>query len=219
MRAVNCWLRRGFAGIALAHLQQPRIDRLRLRLLVDFSGAAPLQNHAGDARDVVPDGEVGDRRLVGQRELVHALLDRAAMVSEDLPHLDARDAVVDSNLERHLVEREDGRVGLLPVSRNQHSGVGQGRSGDSEDRSRRRRICCGADPLVRVESPLDRFRPSNRNLAKANRPTRASAARQRIRPTVEARGNAQEVRAPRHQVAHHRRAPSEIRTRPLSVPT
>ena len=110
---------------AFAHLQQPRIDGLSFRLLVDFSRAAPLQNHAGDSGDVVPDGEIGDRRLPWQSELVHALLNRGTVVSENLPQLHARHAVVDADPEHHLVERENRGVGLLPVSRDQHARVRQ----------------------------------------------------------------------------------------------
>ena len=104
MRAVNCWLRRGFLGAALSHLQQARIDGLRFRLLVDFSRAAAFENHAGDAGDVVPDGEVGDGGLAWQREIVDALLNCGAVVSEDLPHSHACHAVIDANFQHHFVQ-------------------------------------------------------------------------------------------------------------------
>lgn len=74
----------GFARVVLAHLQQPGVDGLGLRLRVDFACAAPFQDHAGDAGDVVPHREAGDRRLVRKRKSVNALLNGRAVVAEDL---------------------------------------------------------------------------------------------------------------------------------------
>jgi len=94
----------GFVEIALALLQQTGIDGLHLGLLVDFGGAAALENHAGDARDVVPDGEIGDERPAGESEDVGSFLNVAAMAAEDLAHGDAGVAVIDVNIDEHFVE-------------------------------------------------------------------------------------------------------------------
>jgi hypothetical protein len=113
--------RTSFVGRTFAHLQKPGIDGLRFGLFVDFSCAAPLQNDAGDPGDIVPDGEIGDGGLVGQRELVNAFLNGGAMVPEDLPQTNTRSAVIDSNVQRHFVERENCWVRLLAIARNKHA--------------------------------------------------------------------------------------------------
>ena len=123
-------------GVALSHLEQARIDGLRFRLLINLSGAAALQDHAGDPRDVVPHGEIGDGGLAGQRELIDALLHGVGVVAEDLPHTDPRDAVIDANLQRHFVEREHRGIGLLAVARNQHAGV-RHRAGSADESEKR----------------------------------------------------------------------------------
>ena len=58
----------GLIGTLLAHLQQTGIQRLNADIGVDFLGPLALQNHSGDARDVVPDGEVRHDAAAGQRE-------------------------------------------------------------------------------------------------------------------------------------------------------
>ncbi len=44
-------------GIALAHLQQTRIKRLRADVVINFLGPFAFENHSGDARRVVPNRE------------------------------------------------------------------------------------------------------------------------------------------------------------------
>ena len=134
MRAVNSWLRRASAASAFAHLQQSRIDGLGLGLFVDFAGAPPFQNHARDARHIVPHGEIGYRRFVRKSEMIDALFDSAAVVAEDLPHTNAGYPIIDTNLQRHFVERENGRVGLLPVSGDQHARIRHRPSGQGKRR-------------------------------------------------------------------------------------
>ena len=113
--------------VVFPHLQQPRVDRLPLEVLVNLPRAAALENHAGNARNAVPDGEIGDRRPARQREDPVAFEDARIVAGEDLPDRDARHAVVDADVHLHLGEREDVRIGLRAVGRNQHARVGPGR--------------------------------------------------------------------------------------------
>ncbi len=78
----------GFFLAALPHLQQPRIDRLLLQLVVDLFRALALQNHRGNSRGAIPNGEVGNGGPRRQGENVVALFNAVASA------LEMRDAVM-----------------------------------------------------------------------------------------------------------------------------
>ncbi len=109
-------------GIALAHLQQARIDGLHLRHVVNFGCLLTLQDDAGDAGYSVPDGEVGNQRAAGKRKRVVPFQHGAAVACEDLAGLHARVMIVDADANVHLGQREHRWIGLLQVRRNQHAG-------------------------------------------------------------------------------------------------
>ena len=113
----------GFVQAALALLQQPRIDGLHFGLLVDLFGAAPLQNHTRNPRDIVPHGKIGHDRATGQGENISAFQRDALMISENLPRRHARVSVIDVDIDGHLFERKPRRIGLLLVAWQQHSGI------------------------------------------------------------------------------------------------
>ena len=107
----------------LALLQQARIDHLIADLGVQFLRALAFHDDAGDAGEVVPNGEIGDDRLPWQRERVAALQRAGAMTAEDLPDAHARVAVIHANIDRHLIQRQDRGVGLRLVGGQQHARV------------------------------------------------------------------------------------------------
>ena len=114
----------GFVYVALAHLEQAGIQRLHANVGVDFFRALALQDHAGNACDVVPHGEIGDQSAAGESEDVVSFERRCGVIRKDLSHADASVAVIDHDVDRHFIERQPLRFGLLGVGRNQHAGVG-----------------------------------------------------------------------------------------------
>ena len=74
------------------------------------------------------------RRPAGQSEDVVAFDGTAGVVAENLHHVDLGMAVVDHHANGHLVQRENLRVGLFGVGRDQHARVSpqEPRSDDQE---------------------------------------------------------------------------------------
>ncbi len=95
----------GFVQIALALLQQARIDSLHLGLLINLFGAAALQDHAGDASDVIPHRKIGNNRAAGQSEDVSAFQRVGPVVRENLFCSYPRVSIVDVNIDGHLFKR------------------------------------------------------------------------------------------------------------------
>ena len=120
-------------GIALAHLQQARIDGLHLRQVVNFSRLFTLQNHAWDAGNAVPDGETGNQRAAGKSERVVSFQHGVAVAGEDLPRLHTRVMIVDANTNVHLGQRKHRRIGLSQIRRNQHACFGEQKSGSEQE--------------------------------------------------------------------------------------
>ena len=94
-----------FVQITLALLQQARIDGLHLGLLINLFSAPALQDHTGNASDVVPHRKIGYDRATGQCEDVSALQRHGAVVRENLPRRYARMSIVDVDIDGHLFER------------------------------------------------------------------------------------------------------------------
>jgi hypothetical protein len=116
----------GVRAVALSGFEEPGVDGLEASLIVDLFGALAFEDDGGDADGAVPGGEVGDGAAGGEGEDVGAFLDFGGVVGEDLGDEDAGVAVVDGDGDRHLLEREDGGVGLLLVARDEDAGVGAG---------------------------------------------------------------------------------------------
>jgi hypothetical protein len=113
----------GVGAVTLAGFEHAGIDGLGACLGVKLVSAPAFQDDRGDAHGAVPGSEVRDGAAVGQGEDVGALLNRLAMVSEDLRDADAGVAVIDDDLHVHLFQREHGGVGLIGVGREQHAGL------------------------------------------------------------------------------------------------
>ena len=110
-------------GASVSDLQEAGIDRLPLQIVIDVAGTAPLHDHTGNARDVIPNGEIGDDRAHRQRENISPLGNQRRVVGEDLPDADAGVAVIDANVDLHLRQRENLTVGPVLPARNQHAGI------------------------------------------------------------------------------------------------
>ena len=92
---------------------------------------------AGIRDRAVPDGEIGNRGLTGERENVVAFLDSAGVIGENLAHEDAGVAVVDANGDFHFFERQDRGIRLLLIARYENARVSK-QQGRSEKRNNER---------------------------------------------------------------------------------
>src|SRR5439155_4903660 len=113
----------GLIGAALPHLEEAGIDGLPLQIVVDLSGAAALEYDSRNACYSVPDGKVRNARSRPEREDIVPFEHLARMAAENLAHLDARVPAVDQDIYRHLVEGQDGRIGLRAVRGDQNPGI------------------------------------------------------------------------------------------------
>jgi len=114
----------GFAGLALALLEQAGIDGLPAQAVVDLFGAPAFDDDARDAGHVIPDGEIGDQAARRQRENIVAFEHVAGVVAEDLPYRNAGVAIIDEDVHDHLIEGEHGRIGLVVAFGEEHAAIG-----------------------------------------------------------------------------------------------
>ncbi len=125
MRALNTELRLASSAPRSPICSKPGIDGLLLELVVNLFGAFALEDHRRNPRWPVPGGEIGNGGVAGQSENVVPFLDAAGMIGKDLAHEDAGVPVVDADGDLHLFERENRRIGLLLVARDENAGVGR----------------------------------------------------------------------------------------------
>ena len=181
----------GALDAAFALLQQARIDLLLGQGLVDLLRPATLEDDPGNARHAVPDRKVGHRRSARHREQILAFEHAGSMAREDLPDRDARVAVVDPDVDRHLIERQDRGIRRRAAGRNQHAEIAQERESARRARraatSRCRRFMAGCARRrcrCRRTDGCDRQRARSRSAMAARTRASSSAARGDRRPAA-----------------------------------
>ncbi len=122
----------GFIQIALALLEKAGIDGLRFGLLINLFGAAAFQDDAGNASDIVPDGEIGDDGASGQSEDVSSFKRSVLVIRKNLARGDAGVAVIDADVDGHLFQREPSGVRLLFIAGEEEAGIGERHAGEKE---------------------------------------------------------------------------------------
>src|SRR5215469_8565982 len=105
-----------FFGATLPHLEQTGINPLLPELVINLLSALTLKDDCRNACRTVPGGEIRNGGTAGKRKDVVPFLDQAGVVRKNLAHEDAGVAVIDSNVDLHLFEREHPRIRLLFVS-------------------------------------------------------------------------------------------------------
>lgn len=93
MCALNTALR--LFRASFSHLQEAGIDGLPLQRVVNFLGALPLQDNAGNARYFVPHGKVGNHCVAGQGKNTIAIENAIGVVGINLLDEYSRVAIVD----------------------------------------------------------------------------------------------------------------------------
>jgi len=117
----------------------PITDKPRYRKIAErFGMIAHEQGISGcHVHVAVPDREVGDGRGRRDEEDVLAFLHAGGVVAEDLHDADTRELVINLDVHGHLVEREDGGVGLLRAGRDEHARLRTSRHGCEQQRQQR----------------------------------------------------------------------------------